>query len=209
MTRFSQSIGRNRGFTLVEVLVAMAVFAVLSVLTYATLSQTLVNRDLLSSSMDRLAAIQRTFRIIERDFLQLAPRPVRDELGDGYLPALSTAFGSGFAVELTRGGWTNPMTLPRGTQQRAAYRVEDGELIRYHWNVLDHTLSNEVVAVTMLEQVVNVAFLFMQENGEWTDQWPPLGRAGAAGQRLRPRAVQIILELEDEGELMRLVEVAP
>lgn len=200
---------KARAFTLIELLAAMAVFAVMSVLTYSSLSQTLVNRDLITGNMARLQALQRTFRVIERDFLQLAPRPVRGELGDGYDAALSTDFNSGFAIQLTRGGWTNPMTLPRGTQQRAAYRLDDGELIRYHWNVLDHTLSNEVVAVTLLDGVDDVSFLFMQENGEWTEQWPPLGRAGPQGMSLRPRAVQIILNLEGEGELTRIVEVSP
>lgn len=198
-----------RGFTLIEVLVAMAIFAVLSVLAYGALSQTLISREVLSSRMERLQAVQRTMRLITRDFLQLAPRPVRGELGDGYEPALSTAFSSGFAVELTRGGWTNPMALPRGTQQRAAYRLEDDELIRYHWNVLDHTFSNEIIGVSLLDGVNGVAFLFMQENGDWTDQWPPSGREGPLGLRLRPRAVQIVLDLVDEGEITRIVEVAP
>lgn len=199
----------TRGFTLIEVLVAMAIFAVLSVLAYGALSQTLISREVLSSRMERLQAVQRTVRLITRDFLQLAPRPVRGELGDGYEPALSTAFSSGFAVELTRGGWTNPMALPRGTQQRAAYRLEEDELIRYHWNVLDHTFSNEIIGVSLLDGVNGVAFLFMQENGDWTDQWPPSGREGPLGLRLRPRAVQIVLDLVDEGEITRIVEVAP
>ena len=199
---------RRRGFTLIEMLVAMAVFAVLSALAYGTLSQTIDGAALLSARMERIQSIQRTMRVIDRDFLQLAPRPVRDELGDGMDPALSTEFGSGFAVELTRGGWSNPMALPRGTQQRAAYAIEEGRLIRYHWNVADHTLSNEVIGVTLLEDVDSVAFLFMQENGEWTEQWPPLGRVGPTGLRLRPRAVQVVIELPDEGEISRLIEVA-
>lgn len=201
--------GGQRGFTLIEILVAVAVFAVLSALAYGTLSQTLTGAEVLSSRMERLESIQRTMRLISRDFLQLAPRPVRDELGDGYDPALTTAFGSGFAVELTRGGWSNSMALPRGTQQRAAYQLEDDELIRYHWNVLDHTLSNELVEVRLLDGVESVSFLFMQENGEWTEQWPPLGRDGPLGLRIRPRAVQIILRLFDEGEISRIIEVAP
>ncbi len=187
----------------------MAVFAILSALSYGTLSQTLNGAGILSARMDRLQAIRRTMQIVSRDFLQLAPRPIRDELGDGFAAALSTDFGSGFAVQLTRGGWANPMAIPRGTQQRAAYRLEDGELIRYHWNVLDHTLSNEVVEVLLLDGVESVAFLFMQANGEWTEQWPPLGGDGGAGLRSRPRAVQVVLNLVEEGELRRVIEVAP
>lgn len=101
------------------------------------------------------------------------------------------------------------MALPRGTLQRAAYRLEENELIRYHWRVLDRTFSNELIAVSMLDDVESVSFLLMQENGEWTEQWPPQGRQGAIGLRLRPRAVQVVMTLFDEGEITRLIEVAP
>jgi len=199
----------TRAFTLIEVLVAMAVFAVLSALAYGSLTQTLIGAEVLSNRMQRVQAIQRTMRLIDRDFMQLAPRPIRDELGSGYAPALTTEFGSGFAVELTRGGWGNPMVLPRGTQQRAAYQLEDDKLIRYHWNVLDHTLSSELIGVTLLDGVESVSFLFMLGNGEWTEQWPPQAQPGPGGMLLRPRAVRIVLNLYDEGELSRIIEVAP
>jgi general secretion pathway protein J len=197
------------GFTLIEVLVALAVFAIMSALAYGTLNQTLISAEILSARMDRLQAIQRTIRQVDQDLKQLAPRPVRDELGDGYGAALRTGFQTGFALELTRGGWTNPIALPRGTLQRAAYRLEDDEFVRYHWNVLDRTLSNPVIGVTLLDDVESVVFRFMQENGEWTEQWPPSQRSGLLGLRYRPRAVQFILTLLDEGEITRLIEVSP
>ena len=199
----------GRGFTLVEILVALAVFAVMSALAYGTLAQTLTSAEVLSTRMDRLQAIQRTVQRIEQDFMQLAPRPVRNELGDGYNPALRTDFQSGFALELTRGGWSNPIALPRGTLQRAAYRLEEDRLVRYYWNVLDRTLSNDMVGVTLLDDVDSVVFRFMLESGEWTDQWPPPQRAGPLGLRIRPRAVQLVLTLVDEGEITRLIEVSP
>ena len=201
--------GSMLGFTLIEILVAMAIFAVLSALAYGTLSQIITSSEVLTARMERIQAIQRTMRLISQDFLQLSPRPVRDELGDGFGAALRSDFQSGYTVELTRGGWNNPMTLPRGTLQRAAYRLEEDELIRYHWRVLDRTFSNEVISVSLLDDVESIAFLFMQENGEWTDQWPPQGRQGPLGLRLRPRAVQIVMTLVDEGELTRIIEVAP
>ena len=178
--------GNQAGFTLIEILVAMVIFAVLSALAYGTLGQIITSSEVLSARMERIQAIQRTMRTLSQDFLQLSPRPVRDELGDAFGPALRTDFQSAFAIELTRAGWSNPMALPRGTLQRAAYRLEDNELIRYHWRVLDRTFSNEMIAVSLLDDVESVAFLFMQENGEWTEQWPPQGRQGPLGLRLPP-----------------------
>ena len=200
---------RQRAFTLIEVLVAMAVFAVLAGFAYSTLSQTLISAEILGERMDRLQALQRTMRLLTDDLQQLAPRPVRDELGDNLRPALDTSFQSGFALELTRSGWNNPIVLPRSTQQRVAYRIEDGELIRFHWYSLDRTLSNEPVSVTLLDGVESLQFRFLVSNNDFTEQWPPQNLPGALGVRQRPRAVEVILFLEAEGEISRLIEVAP
>jgi general secretion pathway protein J len=159
--------------------------------------------------MDRLQALQRTMRLLTDDMQQLAPRPVRDALGDNLRPALDTGFQSGFALELTRSGWSNPVMLPRSTQQRAAYRIEDGELIRYHWYTLDRTLSNEPVSVTLLDGVEALQLRFVLGDNNFSDQWPPLNRPGPLGARQRPRAVEVTLLLEEEGEIRRLIEVAP
>lgn len=199
----------TRAFTLIEVLVSLAVFAILAALAYGALSQTVDSAEMLNERMDRLQALQRTVRVLSEDFQQLSPRPIRDDLGEGFNPALDTGFETGFALELTHGGWNNPVVLPRGTLQRSAYRIEDDELIRYHWRVLDRTLANEPLAVTLLDGVESILFRFMQADGEWTEQWPPQERPGALGARQRPRAVEIILTLADEGEIRRLLEVAP
>jgi general secretion pathway protein J len=205
----NQRCARRNGFTLIEVLVSLAVFAILAALAYGVLNQTLASAEMLSDRMDRLQAVQRTMRILSEDFVQLAPRPVRQELGDSYAAALLTSYESGFALELTRAGWRNPLALPRGTLQRAAYRIEEDQLVRYHWNVLDRTLSNEVIGVTLLDGVESIVFRFMRDNGEWTDQWPPQGAPGPSGLRQRPRAVEIVLTLQSEGTLTRLVEISP
>jgi general secretion pathway protein J len=207
--RVTRSAFLHRGFTLIEVLVSLAVFAILAALAYGVLNQTLDSAEMLSERMNRMQAIQKTMRIVSEDFLQLVPRPVRQELSNQYGAALQTSFQSGFAFELTRGGWRNPLALPRGTLQRAGYRLEDDELVRYHWNVLDRTLSNELVGVTLLDGVESIVFRFLRDNGEWTDQWPPLNTPGPLGFRQRPRAVEVLLTLQPEGTLTRLIEISP
>ncbi len=200
---------RTTGFTLIEVLVAVAIFGVLTTLSVMTISQTLSSVEFLSDRMDRLQAVQRTIRYLGGDLMQAVPRPVRDELGDGFLPAMRTDPGSIFALELTHGGWSNPAGLPRGTLQRSAYRLEEGELIRYHWTVLDRTFANEAIETVLLDDVESLLFRYLQANGEWIEQWPPVTVQGAASYRLRPRAVEIVLTLQDEGEIRRVLEVAP
>ncbi len=203
----------DRGFTLIEVLVALAVFGVLSMMAYMSLGQTLANSDMLTDRMERLQAIQRSVSHLSGDLLQLAPRPIRLEFGAPPQPALSSSFASEFALELTRGGWPNFAGVPRSTLQRVAYRIDDGTLVRFHWNVLDRTLSNVPVETVMLDDVSSLTFRFLQENGDWVDQWPPLSAQaasstgpGAAGANL-PRAIEIVLALESEGEITRVVEV--
>jgi len=199
----------QKGFTLIEVLVSLAIFAILSALAYGTLSQTLLSAEMLNARMDRLQAIQKSVRHLSLDFLQLAPRPVRLELGDSIGPALQTDLRSEFALELTHGGWSNPVSLPRGTLQRAAYRLEDDELVRYYWTVLDRTLNNEPISVTILDGVESILFRYLIVSGDWIEQWPPPTAPGPLGLRQRPRAVEIILTLQDEGEIRRIVEIAP
>lgn len=199
----------QQAFTLIEVLVALAVFGVLSLLAYMSLGQTLSNADMLTERMDRLQSIQRTMSYLSSELLQTVPRPVRIELGDAPVPALVSSFGSEFALQLTHGGWPNPAGVPRSTLQRTAYRIEDGELLRYHWNVLDRTVNNVPVVTVMLDEVDSLTFRFLQPNGDWSDQWPPLAAQAAPVNADRPRAVQIVLALADEGELTRVVEVSP
>ncbi len=201
MKRFS------KGFTLVEVLVAVFVFGVMTTLAYATLGQTLSNAELLTERMDRLKAIQRAVRIIDADLMQTAPRPIRDPLTGNSAPAFRSEAGYDFALELTRSGWNNPAGLKRSTQQRSAYRLEDDELVRYHWIVLDRTLANEPRRAVLLDGVENFELRYLTLNGEWSGEWPPFG--SGANDRIRPRAVEMLLTLADEGEIRRVLEVAP
>ena len=201
-------MNRQRAFTLIEVLVALAVFGVMSALAYMTLGQTLSNSDLLGERMDRLQAVQRTMNRLSGELLQTAPRAVRADLGQAE-PALRSSFAASFALELTHNGSPSSAGVPRSTQQRTAYRIEEDELVRYHWNVLDRTANNVPVATIPLDNVESLTFRFLLANGDWSDQWPPVSAESPGDSNALPRAVEITLVLPDEGELTRVVEVSP
>ena len=200
---------RVQGFTLIEVLVALAIFGVLSVLAYQALGQSLSNAELLGDRMDRLRAIQQTMRVLGKDLVQAVPRPVRNPLTGGVVGSIRTEPGTEFALEVTRGGWPNPAGVPRGTLQRAAYKIEDGELIRIHWNVLDATLNTEPIATVLLNDVDSILFNYLAPGGEWSNQWPVFGVSGPQALRSRPQVVEVVLTLVDEGEIRRFFDVAP
>jgi len=198
--------GPQGGFTLLEVLVAMAIFSIVAYMAYGGFAAVLKQQQIVEQTSSRLRAIQFTMRQIDNDFRQLQPRPVREELGEGWKNALVADVRELQAVELTRAGWPNPLGRARPALQRVAYRLEDGILIRSYWPVLDRLLEEEPVETELLEGVREFTLRFLDEDGEWQEQWPSAGIPGDP--RLLPRAVEIVLELEDWGEVTRLLEVA-
>ena len=199
---------RARGFTMLEVLVAMFIFAIVALMAYGGYNQLSRQDEIVDRNASRTRAVQSTVQRMSEDFAMMEPRPVREPLGDSIDPAVRADKRTETLVELTRSGWSNPAGVTRSTLQRVAYRVQDNKLERAYWIALDRTMSAEPTSAVLLDQVRTVSLRFMDQNQSWHEQWPPLGYSGPDALRLRPIAVEITLELEDWGKLVRLVEVA-
>jgi general secretion pathway protein J len=199
---------RARGFTLLEVLVAVAIFAIVGVLAMGGYNELVKQSAIVESNASRTREIQSAMHRMAQDFAMLEPRPVREPLGDTVEPALRSDTRTENLVDLTRSGWTNPAGMTRSTLQRVTYRLQDNELRRAYWNALDRTLTAEPTGAVLLKKVRTVSFRFLDQNQSWHDQWPPLGYSGPDAGRVRPIAAEITVELEDWGKLVRLVEVA-
>jgi general secretion pathway protein J len=205
---------RYRGFTLLELLVAMFIAAVMFAIGYGAINQAVNNRSGLKEQQDRLKEVQTAMRVLEQDVVQLAPRPIRQPLGDGWLPALIGQADPNTQpiLQLTRGGWNNPNGVQRPGLQRVAYFLEKNTLRREYWTVLDPTVQNTTQKRDLLTHVKAVTFRFMDVTHQWQTQWPPATVAGATAQestlRIRPIAIEITLDTEDWGKLVRIIEVA-
>jgi general secretion pathway protein J len=198
----------HRGFTLVELLVAMAIVAVIGVMALTGLTQVIKQQTLARERADRWQAIQLAMRLVSQDLAQLEPRETREELGESYQPSLLADPSAQFALEFSRGGWANPGAFPRGTVLRVAYDWEDDKLVRFHWPVMDRTLSTPPVRTELLDGVDNVEVRFLDTAGQWHLEWPPLDMQGPQRLIARPRAVEFTVELKDFGKIWRLVETS-
>ncbi len=197
-----------RGFTLFELLVAMAIVAVIGVMALGGLSEVINQQTLAQQRAERWREIQFAMRIISQDLAQIHPRPTREERGEDWQPSLLADSRAQFALELSRGGWVNPVASPRGSVLRVAYDLEDDILVRFHWNVMDRTLATPPIRIELLTGVEEIEIRLLDANSEWHLEWPPSSMAGAARLVARPRVVEFGVYLEDFGRIWRRVETS-
>lgn len=196
----------TRGFTLLELLVALAVFAIMATAAYSGLRNVLFTRAAVEEQSRRLAAVQLAVFRLEQDIEQAVPRGIRDEYGEPQAALLGGELADD-RLTLTRAGWDNPLGQPRATLQRVAYRLRDGRLWRLHWGVLDRGGLLEPRETLLLERVREFRVRFLDRD-DWRDDWPPPASDEAGAKKdpdALPRAVEIGLTLEDWGEITRLL----
>ena len=122
---------RRPGFTLVEVLVALLIFALIAAAGAAVLSLSIDNRFAIRAASDRTAAFQRTRALLQADLGQATARRTRGPTGRPRPQPISGALAPGDPVlALTRAGWSNPGQQARTSLQRVEYSLVDDRLER-------------------------------------------------------------------------------
>jgi general secretion pathway protein J len=196
------------GFTLLELLVAVAIFAVLSAMAYGGLRNVIDNSKQTETAMQRLQQVQLAMLKVSRDLSQLSPRSIRDEYGNTSNYIL-TRQGDDVFIEFTRGGRRNPAELLRSHLQRVAYKIEENTLSRLHWPHLDRTQEMQPYESVLLEEVESASIRFLDNNNEWHDEWPPLSATGQTyGDTVPLSAIEFTVVLQDWGELVRVFMVS-
>ena len=200
--------GRGAGFTLLELLVSLAIFALLATMAYTALNTVLNARKEVTQRAARLTELQTAFMVMERDIEEAVGRPVRDELGDQQ-PALKGGGVGTVVLTLTRTGWRNPLGLARSDLQRVDYGFNNQKLLRESWATLDRAPGNEPYDEVLISGVSAVDVRFLGQDSQWLPYWPPESGNNAQdqGSVLMPRAIEISVDVDGWGRIVRLFRV--
>ncbi|MDN6320651.1 MAG: type II secretion system minor pseudopilin GspJ [Marinobacter sp.] len=196
----------QQGFTLLEVLVAITITAVIGIGVWQVLNGVILSRDRVDDLAEQFDGLQRAMLLLERDITQIVNRPARDVYGD-FQPAL-TSREDEFVLMVTRQGWRNPLGLRRSSLQRVGWEYTGTELRRRYWPVLDQGQEDNSRDVLLLEGVTEFDIRFLNDQNAWEQEWPSGDAMAALTPNSRPDTpfplgIEVTLEHERFGELVR------
>lgn len=191
---------KSKGFTLIEILIAIAIFAVLSLAAYQILQGVLRSGEISKSHDEKLIEIQRGMLLIERDFLQMVARKSRlsgvdSENLKAFYVGQRVLDSESEGIEFNRLGWTNPLNqLPRSNILRVGYRVQDKQLQRVYFLYPDVVSKEDAEQQVILNDIETLSFRFW--NNGWVTNWDVANTI--------PTGIEITIVSENYGEFKRV-----
>ena len=188
---------KQTAFTLLELVVATAVFSILSIVAYNGLRNFMTAEEVLVNNEIEFGVLQKAINLIDRDVKNALTRRVRDELGD-HIAAMRSSEGM---LEFTRHRPGVPLEFSRVDMVRIDYVFSDNSLWRRTWDVLDRVPQTGFEERQILSGVDSVTWQFYQ--GSWLEYWP---RANDPFSQSRlPQAVRLIVNLQDGRRVERVI----
>ena len=188
---------KHYGFTLIEILVALSLFAILATITSTSMYYAFNARARVSAKADRLNALQLAIALIKQDTEQIAARPIRSNEFHLF-PAF---IGLPNYIELTRGGLPNPNSYEkRSTLKRIALLCQDNTLVRRSFASLDPPNRENYEEKVILDNLNDCHFAFLDTNLQLLNEWRSNSTPNAFTAKTLPKAIQVNLELSDWGK---------
>lgn len=195
---------KEHGFTLLEMLVALALFAVIYLVAHGTLANILSGSEKLSTEQKKWQQLDIAFTLMQEDLGYAIARSVRDTSGFE-IPAFvgqqsDTRAVSSPALEFSRSG-IRALTTDRETgERRVAYRLKGGSLFRETWPTLDRKFDATPVDDRLLVDVTRFDVRFLNRDGHWLPAWPDIQHRAET----TPVAVEITIGTNDGDSFNRI-----
>ena len=198
----------HRGFTLIEILVAVFIVGIISVVMLRGLQTAISTKNHLERNSIRLQNLEFSLSLINSDVQNIVNQPITNS-DDKELPAVFLHADNSHMLEFTRGGVSNPLSASRSTLLRVAYSWEDGKLLRTLWSTLDRTSETQVYTRELMSGVTSMQWRFLSTTtnfsaNNWINMWPP---ASLSRDNNLPRAIELTLNIKGWGEITRVFVV--
>lgn len=163
---------RERGFTLVEMMVALFIFGILASGAVMLLRFSVDAEAQSRQKLAEIAQLRRFVAVWNADLAQAVPRMARDEEGQRRLAfEYGDSLGEGVFLRMTRGGWSNYSGDPRPSVQKVEYRLNGQRLERRGYEQLDGAWPQDGSMV--LDGVRVVTMRLREKRGTWLTDWDP------------------------------------
>ncbi|MEP6656830.1 MAG: type II secretion system minor pseudopilin GspJ [Betaproteobacteria bacterium] len=182
------------GFTLVELLIALAILGLLSVLGYRAIAALATSETRLAAEAERWRTLDHLFARLEADCRTAQPRDVRT--GESIEPAwLGNTDDAGNGVlHFSRGG-SEFVLEPGSAGQRIGYRLRAGAIEVMYWPGLDQPANAVPAVYPLAADVASMHLSYLDSRGGWRERWPVFGEPKV------PRALRIDVRLAN-GEVI-------
>lgn len=190
---------RQQGMTLIELLVALAMFALIALAGQRLLSTAVDVRRQGQAHAQQLQQLGRAMALLESDLEQAIVRPL--QLADGSAEPALLSLADGNGLQFTRAGWDNPLQHARSNLQRVRWWADADGLHRGMWMVLDRGEQDVLYPQRLLDGVSQVQWRYLDARGNWLPAWPAGNRAPL------PRAVEIQFSHPRHGVLRRVLRL--
>lgn len=185
---------KNKGFTLLEVLIALFIFTMVSIIMASGLRAVVNSQAVTDKQADKLANLQLTFLLLSRDIEQAINRPITGAKGN-VEPSL---VGTPTLLAFTHAGMANPEgQLQRSTLQRTQYALTNHDLVRKTWPVLDQTAKTLPDSRVLLDALSDVRFEYLDFQGKFNNNWPMAGQSQSA----LPKGIRVHLTIKNWGKI--------
>ena len=197
---------RNRGFTLIEVLIAVTIFAVMSAFAYRALSSILDARERVAQENQKWRGVSTFFARLEADLTNAAARSIRNS---NNLPEAAFVGNLTFNKETEGQLMFTRMGLPgsSGTlaaPQRLGYRIKQGTIEELVWPVLDQGQRTVPAVYPLLSGINSFTLRYLSSTNTWQTRWPPQTTSPASVRDI-PKAVEVALTLDSGETITRLL----
>jgi general secretion pathway protein J len=197
----SQKKSQYQGFTLIEMVIAVAIFAVMMVIAFPGLTHIAKVGDQVGQSNRRLSELQFALTYLNRDWTQVSSRKILDQYGDEKAHIVI----EGNSISFTHSGWSNLLQRKRSELQRVQYLLKENQLIRQYWVSLDQAPAEEPISTILIDDVEFFEIYLIDKDEQRIEGWS-FAEQDQQGVD-KPIALRVEIEVKHFGQVHRIMEV--